>query len=71
MTVPEYHSPKDPFAVKAYNHEPIGNGKPVISNKEFKEVLERIDAGERQLIIEVENSYGLDETQQTLLNNRK
>jgi hypothetical protein len=69
--VPNYKRPKDPLHAKAYNHKPIGNGKPLMSNGEFKAALEKIDAGDRDLIPELENGYGLDPTQRQLLNNRK
>lgn len=62
---------QDPKDTKAYNHKPIGNAKPVISNQFFKAAIELIDEGRKDLIEIVENNYGLDPTQQQLLNSRK
>jgi hypothetical protein len=62
---------RDPKDTKAYNHKPIGNGKPVISNEFFKAAIELIDEGRRDLIEIVENNYALDDMQQQILNRRK
>lgn len=69
--IPKYFKPEDPSKVMAYNHKPIGNGLPVVSNERFKRALELIDEGEVEMIGVLENHFALDEIQQQLLKDRK
>lgn len=53
-----------------YNHKPIGK-KPAISNKAFKETIERIEKGEFDLIDKVQEHFSLDATQQSIIDAKK
>ena len=57
--------------VTAYNHKKIDGNKPVIGNERFKKAIDLIDAGEVKWIDELEKNYALDDTQKSLLQDRK
>lgn len=62
--------PIDPKETPMYNHYAVRKGKPVISNQMFKESMELIDAAIDRLR-DIQDNYGIDETQKTLLLIRK
>jgi len=55
-----------------YNHKKIGEpGRPLISNKAFKEAMERIDKGEFDLIPKLEETYSFVPEQKSILESKK
>jgi hypothetical protein len=62
--------PIDPKETPMYNHYKVSKDKPVISNQFFKESMDLIDAAIDRLK-DIQENYGIDQTQKTLLLIRK
>lgn len=58
----------DTKAATSYNHKAIEtNGKPLLTNLNFKKVMERIEKGEKDVYYKTIDAFSLDEKQKSLL----
>lgn len=59
---------EQPKAATSYNHKAIEqNGKPLLTNANFKKVMERIEKGEKDVYYKTIDAFSLDATQKQLL----
>jgi hypothetical protein len=61
---------KDPkFTTSLYNHKPISDGKkPLISNRQFMLLLERVKAGEHDAYDKAKEHFILEPKQDKMIN---
>lgn len=60
-----------PKAATSYNHKSIEqNGKPLLTNVNFKKVMERIEKGEKDVYYKTIDAFSLDEKQKSLLDQK-
>ena len=50
-----------------YNHKKIGNGKPLISNSQFKQLMERVRGGDSAAIKKAKDAFSFEDNQLKIL----